>query len=240
MIISESLMSLINRNGLSQKTSKFGTDKSFPHSYIQNLYEEIFVSFPTISSILEIGVWKGASCALWKLKSPRALVVGVDIHIGEMHPIAAKFRDDGKIEIHENDAYSDEFMMNEKRDFDLIIDDGPHTIESQIKALKFRRKLSPRGLLVIEDVQDGAIDFWKLRRSLPKEERDLCCWISFSNTSYRFDDAVFIYSPSIEAIGKLRSIGQSFSFWGVRHPFLHYPYRAWTRLQVFLSNREYC
>ena len=54
------------------------------------------------------------------------------------------------------DSYSDE-IVSQHPDADIIIDDGPHTVESQILFLqKYLPKLNKGGILIIEDVQSGS------------------------------------------------------------------------------------
>jgi hypothetical protein len=235
----KSLIELLNHLGLASTQTRLGTDKSDPHTYLQNFYEELFNRMHPINSILEIGIWKGASLALWKHRFPKATVVGVDIKVEDLHPVTQELVQSNQVEVTEVDAYSREFFENELRKFDIIIDDGPHTLTSQILALEFREKLSDQGVLVIEDVQKSILDFVRLKRSLPKNERVNCLWISFSDKSYRYDDAVFIYSRSKDILDRLRKHAHEFQYWGMLHPLFYYPYRAWTRLIVKLGIKAY-
>ena len=52
--------------------------------------------------------------------------------------------------------------------FDIIIDDGPHTLESQIKFINnYFKKLNKNGKLFIEDV-DGKYNLNELRKEASK------------------------------------------------------------------------
>ena len=55
------------------------------------------------------------------------------------------------------------------RKFDIIIDDGPHTLKSQIEFLKlYRNILKPNGILIIEDLQKwGRLGFLPLMLNTP-------------------------------------------------------------------------
>ena len=238
MFASNALIAVILENGLDKTQTKFGTDKGSTHTYAQNLYPNIFNLLNRVDSILEIGVWKGASCALWKLVFPGAKVVGVDISISELHPLAKKMLVEGEISILQADAYSQSFFNTQKGRYDLVIDDGPHTVSSQIEALKFRKILSSHGILVIEDIQSGALDFYKIRKSLPREERKKILFLSFVNVSFRYDDAVVIYCQDSESIKILKEYGKSFRYWGMMSPILHFPYRFWARFQNRIGIRK--
>ena len=233
------LVQLMQEFNLTADKSKLGSDKASPHTYLQNLYEDLFNTMQECKSILEIGVWKGASCALWKIKFPDALVVGVDIEISELHPKAQEMKNVGKIELIQEDAYSEAFFGGESRTFDLIIDDGPHSLTSQQQALRFRTKLSDHGVLVIEDIQMGVRDFFHLKRALSRHERDKCLGISFCNKSFRYDDAVFIYTNSKEVLEMLKAKAKLFNYWGVRHPIFYYAYRVWAKMMVRFGFREF-
>ena len=56
----------------------FKTDKRVLHSYINNLYEPLFELLPHPKLIIEIGIFRGVSIALWKSFYPEATVIGVD------------------------------------------------------------------------------------------------------------------------------------------------------------------
>ena len=79
------LQEIIKDYGLGRKESEFGTDKDSPHSYISNFYQPLIDLIDTPNRLLEVGVWKGASCALWKIAFPKCSVLGVDIKIKETY-----------------------------------------------------------------------------------------------------------------------------------------------------------
>ena len=56
------------------------------------------------------------------------------------------------------DAYDDEFFnksfVDKNMEFDIVIDDGPHTLESMIQFIKLYSQIIKKdGILVIEDIQ---------------------------------------------------------------------------------------
>jgi predicted O-methyltransferase YrrM len=124
-----------------------GTDKATVHSY-SIVYEELF-GFASrrldVKSVLEIGVDSGASLMVWAEYFPNAEITGVDISLanwtfGKNHP---------RIQCLEANALS----MNPIEKYDIIIDDGSHEPEDQLRAIEvWSSSLSDKGLMVIEDV----------------------------------------------------------------------------------------
>lgn len=136
-----------------QKYNNGGTDKTTIHSYIDNFYEEKFLKYKKSKiSLLEIGIQGGASLKLWKEYFLNYnTIVGIDISEDNIH---SDYKNIPKINYIFGDAYSDD-IVNKLSNFDIIIDDGPHTLESQINCiLKYLPKLNNGGIMVIEDVQD--------------------------------------------------------------------------------------
>lgn len=156
---------------------------------------------------MEIGVQHKASLALWKLLFRDANVIGWDIDISQpTHPVADELINSGSITLVQKDAY--QFLEEVPKDFSVIIDDGPHTLESQIKVLELRHNLSEDGILVIEDIGEiGGTKycFYKLIKALPINERKYSLNINLSEKKGRWDDAVFIYSKNEAILENLRS-----------------------------------
>jgi hypothetical protein len=227
------LQEIIKDYGLGRKESEFGTDKDSPHSYISNFYQPLVDLIDTPKCLLEVGVWKGASCALWKIAFPQCSVLGIDIKIKELHPVAIKLMETNQIQLIQSDAYSHSFTNSLKNKFDLIIDDGPHTIESQIKALNyFIPLLAEGGTLVIEDIQNGIVDMKKLWRSLPSHLRGNSCYLSFRSNSRRHDDAVFVYSLSPSVLCLAANLKKEYMYWGFKAPILHYAYEMAVEMRL--------
>lgn len=103
-------------------------------------------------SIMEIGVLRGGSVRLWGDLLPGAHIDALDIvdrTEGNLPPGAV---------LHIGDAYAGkpQWLCDT---YDLIIDDGPHTVESQIACIRlYADALKSDGRLLVEDVQgDGAL-----------------------------------------------------------------------------------
>ena len=127
------------------------TDKDTVHSYVEYVYSRIFPPLKsTTKKILEIGILGGSSLHLWKEFFENAEIHGCDIN-----PQFYCTDLDERITIHTADAYNLEFVSSIDNDFDIIIDDGPHTLDSMIFFVKnYPYKVKSGGMLIIEDIQD--------------------------------------------------------------------------------------
>jgi hypothetical protein len=144
-----------------------GSDKEVPHRYISSFYQEYFESYKP-KSILEIGVRNGYSIRLWLSSECVQRVVGIDtdpLVVRENTAIA-----DFRYTFHLADAYRNRgrktLVGNQK--FDLIIDDGPHSLITQMFAVRyFVKYLAKSGTLVVEDIQDPEQSANLILNSLP-------------------------------------------------------------------------
>jgi spermidine synthase len=129
------------------------TDKNTLHSYV-DVYEKLFKSIRlTATRVMEIGVFDGGSIDMWSKYFLHAEIHGVDI---DLRRNKYSFTDP-RIMLHSENAYSSSFVNTfEHGSFDVIIDDGPHTLESMIQFVQLYPKLlKQNGLLIIEDVQSA-------------------------------------------------------------------------------------
>jgi hypothetical protein len=134
------------------------TDKNTERPYFY-IYEPLMDSKRrTAKNILEIGIYWGGSIQLWRDWFPKAQIYGVDIR--DLDIIKKKsILNDNHITLFTNtDAYNDTFIRTKFQDmniqFDMIIDDGPHTLLSNIQCIqKYLPLLSKDGILIIEDIQ---------------------------------------------------------------------------------------
>jgi len=122
------------------------------HGYVDKFYDRICKPLRfSAMAVLEIGIAQAQSHLLWHAYFETANIYGIDLNV-EMSldiPRLALF--------HGLDAYQassvELFDRLEPSGFDLIIDDGPHTIEAQLFALKYYSQLVKRGgYVVIEDI----------------------------------------------------------------------------------------
>jgi len=131
---------------------KHGTDKSSLHHNYLSLYETFFAPLRDRElTLMEIGVFHGASLRTWEEYFPKAKIIGVDIQL------ASKVHERGRITI----ALADQSNIEELTrvavshgPFDIIVEDGSHMWEHQITSL---RTLFPflknDGFYIIEDLQ---------------------------------------------------------------------------------------
>jgi len=128
------------------------TDKDNIHSYL-DVYEYLFADIKnTATNILEIGICEGGSVDLWYKYFTNANIYGVDIDLSRNKHVFT----DSRIHILKENAYTNEFVQKFNNEtFDVIIDDGPHTLNSMIHfATLFPKLLKKNGLLIIEDIQN--------------------------------------------------------------------------------------
>ena len=127
-----------------------GTDKSSPrHDYLEH-YERFFDAWrEDFFTLVEIGVYNGASLETWRDFFPNAQIVGVDIaprsrrYAGERTAIEIGSQADGD--------FLDGLMRRHRPR--VIIDDGSHQPEHQI--FTFERVfplMQPGGCYIVEDV----------------------------------------------------------------------------------------
>lgn len=129
------------------------TDK-FALGYFHHVYYPLLaLRRLDVNSVLEIGVYQGHSLEEWASLFPKAHVHGVDLHMPHNKPTT------DRITINLGDAYTPEVVQALSAyypaGYDLIIDDGPHTIDSQKYFLSnYLTLLSDKGIAVLEDIID--------------------------------------------------------------------------------------
>jgi hypothetical protein len=128
------------------------TDKDTIHSYLE-MYEWKMTPRKNAKRVLEIGVQRGGSLLLWEAFFPNAEIWGMDVF--PEPPACLQGHDRIKVFPRVN-AYDVNVVKQIQQlgiTFDVIIDDGPHTLESMIFAAKYYTQLlAPGGLFVIEDI----------------------------------------------------------------------------------------
>ncbi len=133
---------------------QYNTDKSsLFHSYTK-IYEKYFKDLKNEPiKFLEIGFCRGASAHMWEKYFNNAQLFFIDID-----PSALNFLDNFKrTSLHfvnqEDPAELNQFIEQVGSDFDIIIDDGGHTMNQQITSFKILfPHLKSGGIYVIEDL----------------------------------------------------------------------------------------
>jgi tetratricopeptide (TPR) repeat protein len=159
--------------------TKFGSDKSTGGHNYHHLYGEILKGKDDISYVLEIGLGThnvdvvsnmgpsgvpGASLRALREYLPNATILGADVDeriLFQEDRIRTYFVD-------QTDLTSLESLgRNIPDSIDLIIDDGLHAPNANLAVLAFGlKRLKNNGWLVIEDIPERAVPFWKIVAAL--------------------------------------------------------------------------
>ena len=111
-------------------------------------------------SLLELGVWKGDSRAMWRDSFRRATIVGIDllppeVDLGPRVRIVAGDQTDARLVDRVRAQHA-------PRGFEVIIDDASHIGHLSARSLQalYSRHLKPGGLYIIEDWGTGYVRDW--------------------------------------------------------------------------------
>jgi predicted O-methyltransferase YrrM len=174
------------------------TDKNTIHSYLP-LYEKLFRSKKdTAKNVLEIGVWRGGSLKLWSKYFQNAKIYGVDIL--EKNNVLEEVRADDRVILHSGvDGYDEDWFsktLKNNTKFDIMLDDGPHTLESMISFIKlYSQLMTEDGILIIEDVQQyDWLD--TLSNEVPDDLKKFIKVYDLRPNKNRYDDIVFTIDKS--------------------------------------------
>ena len=168
---------------------EIGTDKGgYPgeHDYINSFYNEEFKKYQNKEiKLLEIGVYKGASLALWSKYFTKGEIYGLDI----VDQRVEKYQNLDRVIMGVCNAYFPE-VAGQLPNFDIIIDDGPHTIETLQSCIElYLPKLNEGGVMVLEDIQDTSW-FPLLIAKLPEDVEYEC--IDLRENLGRYDDLLLV------------------------------------------------
>ena len=138
---------------------KFNTDKATYHRYT-DIYDRILSPLRDAPvKILEIGILNGASLLMWREYFSVAQIYGADIN---SYSHLNSFRI-STIVINQE---KEDQLLNLSNDFDIIIDDGGHTMLQQ--QLTFRimfQKLRAGGIYILEDLHTSLSGFYETYQS---------------------------------------------------------------------------
>jgi len=173
------------------------TDKNTLHSYLP-LYDNLLKPIKdTADNILEIGIGdfctkNGGSLLLWRKYFTKATIYGIDVL--PLNRVFDELIQDKSIKLYvETNAYDKNFISNKLNNirFDFILDDGPHTLESQGKFIElYSPLLSENGILIVEDIQD--INWLQeLKNKTPEHLKQYIKTYDLRKNKGRYDDIVF-------------------------------------------------
>ena len=155
---SNDILDILNKNNINGFEFPGGTDKASDHSY-DTVYSKLLLKYrEKAGNILELGVMCGGSALLWHEYLPLYNLALIDI-ANQVHPTIWEKMLAERYKFIEADAYTDETTALLKQmypeGFDIIVEDGPHDIETQTFTLReYSKLLKPGGTLVIEDIQN--------------------------------------------------------------------------------------
>jgi hypothetical protein len=171
LITYPTLFQILKNLNLNLNTNPRGTDKGDYKSYVSNFYESEFSSRRLkFNRLLEIGVRSGASLALWANYFKNIEIFGLDIEeVGTSNGPVQEYIDYPSIQFFCEDAYNKDISDKFIGKYTILIDDGPHSLTSQLKFQDlYLDKLADDGVLIIEDILFGYRDCYSLMKALPK------------------------------------------------------------------------
>jgi len=179
------------------------TDKNTGHSYL-DLYDELLKKYKyTAKNVLEIGIGppprisgftkNGGSIKLWYDYFVNAQIITADII--PLEDIADDLKNNPRINLILDDAYNPSglgYSILSKIRFDVVLDDGPHSLDSMIKFICLYFPLVvDGGILIIEDVQDISwLDI--LKEHVPDKYKHNVLYYDLRYIKNRYDDIVFV------------------------------------------------
>lgn len=167
------------------------TDKGTSHDFINGYYNELFSSLKDKEFILlELGIQEGYSMDLWRGFFTKATLHGIDLSWSSTVDRINNHFDNSFAYL--CDGYSTEALqLFEDNSLDFIIEDGPHTVPSQIFAVQhWTKKLKPGGILCIEDIQDPNNDCSSIINSISDNKQLVAQVIDLRKNKGRYDDVI--------------------------------------------------
>ncbi len=169
----------MNKTYLCEIATKHNTDKVWEWNYTPLYYDQLAKRCDTIKTVLEVGVWQGASLKTWREFFPNAQVYGI-----EVEPAWAVNED--RIKTFTCNGYDPTVMvpvMAEIGEVDFFVDDAIHLTDEQISLLNFMwPHMRKGGLYAIEETRTDGID--RIREAvvaLPNVDRRM---IIYSKNGY--------------------------------------------------------
>jgi hypothetical protein len=133
---------------------QYNTDK-YAHGFI-DVYEPYFNSMPDSKNILEVGVYYGGSLKYLSDKFKDGNIYGIDIEDKTQY-------DEDRIKTYivnqeDRDALN-KFLDETNIEFDIIIDDGGHTMKQQQVSLGVLfKRLKKGGIYILEDLHTSRLE----------------------------------------------------------------------------------
>jgi hypothetical protein len=170
-------------------TGKYHTDKGGTHDYIKGYYTNEFKDRDRPIRLLEVGMGlEGGSIDLWLDWFTDRNITLVEVDEALVNYYKDKRGYQQALTIINASAYTQSTLEHIPDDYyDYIIDDGPHTLETQLYFIKnWLPKVKVGGKLIVEDVQDiGWTEYFGLVHDQPHTTYDL------RYSKGRYDDIIY-------------------------------------------------
>jgi hypothetical protein len=149
--------SVLRSNVLEELGEKYKPTKQL-HNYLVYYWLHFRDIRLEVKRVLEIGLETDRSIRMWEEFFPNAIIYGVDIN-----PRCQQFEGDRRRVFTGDQSdvmFLDKIVTEAGGSFDIVIDDGSHRVEHQLKAFDFLfPRLSEHGIYVIEDTGGPVGDF---------------------------------------------------------------------------------
>jgi len=170
--------------------NNYVTDKFTSHQYL-NTYDALLSPLSnSVKNVLEIGIQRGESLLLWKDLFVNANIFGADI---DLSPLTID-KTQPRISVSGGNAYDLNFIKTNYSNvkFDVLIDDGPHTLESMLFFVTYYSSLmTPGAVMVIEDIP--VFEWTKsISNSLPAALKGKGQAVDLRHINNRWDDIMFV------------------------------------------------
>ena len=132
---------------------KYGTDKATYHDFC-TIYDKKMSHLRNQKiRFLEIGIASGFSIKMWEEYFTEAEIIGVDI-------LDKRYLETNRIKTMIVNQEIDNQLQSIPGDFDIIVEDGGHTMLQQQTTLKvMMKKLKSKGIYVLEDLHTSLPNF---------------------------------------------------------------------------------
>lgn len=189
---------------LKELVNNLHTDKNTRHSYLDLYQKLLFSKKNTAKNILEIGIGypfdlNGGSIKLWHDYFLNANIYALDIQ--NIDGIWDEIKNKDRIKLLTSiNAYDEitfkNLFLDKNIEFDIMLDDGPHSLESMIQFIKLYTQIMTKdGILMIEDVQSIEwID--ELKKVVPINLVNYIEVYDLRANKNRYDDIVFAINKS--------------------------------------------
>lgn len=117
------------------------------HDYL-SIYDQFLTPLRSLPiTLLEIGVWEGASIELWLKYFPRAYIIGVDFDLSR---VGDRFKDNDRVTLYQASQSAAPFLES-LPPVDIVIDDGSHLVNDQMTSFHHLWPKTQK-LYIVEDL----------------------------------------------------------------------------------------